>query len=171
MPIVPSFSIGSVNTGATTDATAIVLQDTSTGSDVAIVSRQILLYSVQNALLVPAIPWAYPTPNPFTINPLTKDIGLNVIVNWLNSGGIPIYTASLIVAFTGFGEQFYYNLIQTESASPGILQDTNYQNYKATLRNYLDSAVLSISIGQNLGNAQQSILQAQYLVTNSDKYY
>jgi hypothetical protein len=171
MALSPSIQVGSVNTGATVDPTAIIVTDNSTGSDGAITSRQILLYTVQNALLTAALPWAYPTPNPITINPLGIDIALNVVANWLNVSGTVLYTTSLIVPFTGFGEQFYYNLIQTESSSPGILQDVNYQNYKATLRNYLDSAVQSISIGQNLGNAQSMILKENYLTTNSNLFY
>lgn len=170
MPIVPNVSLGSVNTGATIDPSAIIAQDLSTGSDVAIVSRQILLYTVQNTQLVAAIPWPLAT-NPITINPLTQDIALNIVVNWLDGSGNILYTFSVIQAFTGYGEQFYYNLIQTETSSPGILQDVNYQNYKATLRNYLDSAVQSISIGQNLGNAQAMILKENYLVKNSNLYY
>jgi hypothetical protein len=171
MALSPAISISSVNTGGTTDPTAIIIDDISTGSDSAIASRSIALYTVANALLVPAIPWVYPTPNPITVNPLTTDIALNVIVTWLNSAGAVLYTASAIVAFTGFGEQFWYSLTQTESSSPGILQDINYQNYKGTLRNYLDGAVQSISVGQNLGNSQAQILKEIYLVANSNIYY
>lgn len=170
MPIVPNVTFGSVNTGTTLDPSAIIAQDVSTGSDVAIVSRQILLYTVQAAQLVSAIPWPLAT-NPITINPLTQDIALNCVINWLDVSGNILYTFSAIQAFTGYGEQFYYNLTQTETSSPGILQDVNYQNYKATLRNYLDSAVQSISIGQNLGNAQAMILKENYLVKNSNLYY
>lgn len=170
MALAPSFSMGSVNNGATIDPTAIILTDTSTGSDGAIASRQILLYTVQNALLVAAIPWPLAT-NPITINPLTQDIALNLVVNWLDGSGNILYTFSAIQAFTGYGENFAYNLIQTEESSPGILQDVNYQGYVNTLNNYLVSAVRAISVGQSLKNAQLMILKEQYLVTNSNRYY
>lgn len=171
MAIIQSFSIGSVNTGATIDDTAIILTDTSTGSDGNISSRSIALYTAANVLLVPPISWAYPSPNPITINPLTTDIALNIIVTWLSAGGAVLYTASQIAAFTGFGENFNYNLIQTETSSPGILQDVNYQNYVSTLNNYLTNAVKAISIGQSIGNAQAMILKENALVTNSNLYY
>lgn len=172
MPLSPAISIGSVNTSATTDPTAIVVTDESTGSDGAIASRQILVYNNAGALVgSPPYIWAYPTPNPVTINPLTVDLAVNVVVNWLDGSGNVLYTTSLLAACTGFGEQFFYNLIQTESSSPSILQDVNYQQYKGTLRNYLDSAVQAISVGQSIGNAQQMILKEQYLVTNSNLYY
>lgn len=171
MPIVPSFSIGSVNTGATIDPTAIILTDTSTGSDGSIASRSISLYTAANVLLVPPISWTYPTPNPFTINPLTQDIALNVVVTYLNSSGTVLYTVSGIAAFTGYGENFNYGLIQTETSSPGILQDVNYQNYVNTLNNYLTNAVKAISVGQSIGNAQAMILKESYLVANSNLYY
>lgn len=170
MALTPSIQIGSVNTGATIDPSAIIITDNSTGSDGAIASRQILLYTVQNALLVAAIPWPLAT-NPITINPLTQDIALNTVVNWLDGSGNILYTFSAIQAFTGYGENFAYNLIQTEESSPGILQDVNYQGYVNTLNNYLVSAVRAISVGQSLKNAQLMILKEQYLVTNSNRYY
>lgn len=170
MPLVPSFLIGSVNTGATIDASAIILTDNSTGSDGAIASRLISLYTVQNVLLVPPIPWPLAT-NPITINPLTTDLALNIIVTWLDSGGSVLYTLGQIAPFTGNGENFYYSLTQTESASPGILQDLNYQSYRTALRNYLDAAVQAISIGQSLSNSQAMILKENYLVVNKNLYY
>jgi hypothetical protein len=170
MPLSPAFTVGSVNNGATIDPTAIILTDTSTGSDGSIASRSIALYTVQNALLIPAVAWPLAT-NPITINPLTTDIALNIVITWLNSSGSVLYTASQIAPFTGNGEFFYYNLTKTESSSPGILQDVNYQQYRTTLRNYLDAAVQAISIGQNLGNSQAMILKENYLVTNSNLYY
>lgn len=171
MALSPAISISSVNNGGTTDPTAIIVLDSSTGSDGAIASRSISLYTAANALLVPAIPWAYPTPNPITINPLTTDVALNVVVVWLNNVGAVLYTASAIAAFTGYGENFYYQLTQTESSSPGILQDVNYQQYRTTLRNYLDAAVQAISIGQSIGNSQSMILKENYLVANQNLYY
>jgi len=172
MSFSPSFQISSFNTGGTIDPTAVILVDNSTGSDGNIASRKILFYSVQGALAVPAIPWPLAT-NPITVNPLSQDVALTVLVQWLDGSGNVLYSFTIQAAFTGYGEQFWYNLIQTESASPTILQDVNYQNYKGTLRNYLDSAVKSISIGGSvgLGNAQGSILQEQYLVTNSNLFY
>lgn len=170
MPLSPAFTINSVNTGGTIDPTAIILQDTSTGSDGAIVSRSISLFTVQNVLLAPPIPWPLAT-NPITINPLTTDLALNIIVTWLDSGGAVLYTLGQIAAFTGYGEQFNYNLIQTETSSPGILQDVNYQNYVNTLNNYLTNAVKAISVGQSLGNSEAMILKEIFLVKNSNLYY
>lgn len=170
MPLSPAFLIGSVNTGATIDPTAILLTDSSTGSDGAITARTISLYTVQNNLLVSVIPWPLASTT-ITINPLTQDIALNVLVNWVDSGGASLYNLGQIAAFTGYGEQFNYNLIQTETSSPGILQDVNYQNYVNTLNNYLINAVKAISIGRNLGNAEAMILKETYLVQNSNLYY
>lgn len=170
MPLVPSFLIGSVNTGATINPSSIVLTDNSTGSDGAITARTISLYTVQNNLLVAVIPWPLAS-TAITINPLTTDIALNVLINWVDSGGSSLYNLGQIAAFTGYGEQFKYNLIQTETSSPGILQDVNYQNYVNTLENYLVNAVKAISIGQNLGNAEAMILKETYLVQNANLYY
>lgn len=172
MAITPSISIGSVNTGATTDPTAIVVTDTSTGSDGSIASRKIYVYNNTGALVGDSpYTWAYPTPNVLTINPLTQDLAINVVVNWLDGSGNVLYQTALLAACTGYGENEYYSIIQTESSNPSILKDTNYQQYKGSLRNYLDSAVQAISVGQSIGNAQQMIIKEQYLITNGNDYY
>lgn len=176
MALSPAFTCVSFNTplinpslGGTVDPSAMILADTSSGSDVNIASRKILLYDYQNNLFG-SFAWPLAS-NPFTINPLTQDIALNVVIQWLDVSGNVLYTANQILPFTGYGEQFKYGLIQTEVTNEGILQDVNYQSYFNTLSNYLDGAIQAIIIGQSIGNSQSQIVKEKFLVINSNNYY
>lgn len=161
MPFVPSFTAI-----ATIDPTAIQFLDTSTGSDGAIVSRQILIYNTTQQLLVPAITWAYPIPNPFTVNPLQQDGAFNIVVNWLNSAGTAIYTTSIINDFVGFLQQFWYQLTQYETSNPNIIQDTNYYYSKLKLICEILSANNAITTGNDVFGSQSCIQRAIYLMQN-----
>jgi hypothetical protein len=165
MPFVPAFTIAQ-----TIDPSAIVLQDTSTGSDGAIASRQILLYTTFNTLLVPAIAWPLAT-NPITINPLQQDYGLSVTINWLNSAGGVIYTNSQIFAFCQYGEQFYSNLTRQQTSQPNIVNDKVYYPDKFILRDLLDSAYLAIGQMADIQSAQNCILLYQQMIQNQTLYF
>ena len=168
MPIIPSFSINAI---ANPSPAAITLVDTSTGSDGAIASRQVLIYSITNTLLFPAQAWAYANPS-IVLSLLTQDTAANVIVNWLAADGVTIlYTTSQIFAFKNFSEQFYYSLIQDMAANPNIIIDTNFWENLFTLRLQLDNASLAISTGQDIYAAQNCIGQAIYMVQNHQLFW
>ena len=165
MPLVPSFTIG-ININPSN----IIITDTSTGSDVAITDRKILLYTVTNILLT-TLDFPLSAGSSITIAPLTQDVALNVVVNWVNVAGGILYTSSQIYAFTGFSEAYYYGLTQAEASNPGIIQSQTYYQKKSELRTFLDDAPQSINIGNDLGNAQAAILRAQFIIINADKWF
>lgn len=167
MPIVPSFSINAV---AQINPAAIALVDTSTGSDTAIVSRQVLLYEIDNSLLVPSISWPY-AQSSLTVTPLTQDIALNVDVNWLDIGGNILYQYTQIYVFTGYSEQFMYGLTQNQTANPNIVLDVEYYNNKERLRCELDAAVQAINVGHDIYSAQSCINRASYMITNQNLFF
>lgn len=163
MPFVPSFTIT-----PTGNAAAFVVADTSTGSDGAITDRQILLYNSANALIVPAIDFPLSAGASITIAPLANDQALNVVVNWLNSGGAAIYTTSLIFAFVQYGLQFLQQLTQTQISNPLIINDTGWINAKFTIFEEIQSALNAINVGQSLFAAQSCILRYTYIITNQN---
>lgn len=159
---------------ATTDTPDVfVLTDTSTGSDANLTGRQVFLYQADNTLLVPVINWPIGD-STIEINQLTQDYALNILVVWTSSDPLPspsTYTYSQIYAFTGFGEQFYYQLTQNQTSTPDIIQDTNYFNSKMILRVELDSATQAINVGSDLYSAQGCITRYQYLIQNSNYFF
>lgn len=143
------------------------LQDVSTGSDVAIASRNIYLYLVDNSLFTGA-PISFPLSAGSSISPaiLTQDFATSITVNWVDSGGNVLYTISQLFVFTGYLEWFFYGLVQQIAANNSILNDTVFVGNWGKLRTLIDSANQSISIGGSIYNSQSMILLAQNMVTN-----
>lgn len=168
MPLAPSFSINATNP---VNPAQIVLVDTSTGADAAIVSRQVLFNLASNSLFVPAQPWALAAAS-ITYGILTNDLALNVTVNWLAGDGVTVlYSSSQIYAFTNFSELFYYGLTQTESSSPLTVQGENFYRNKELLRLYLDSAKQAIAVGADLYSAQSCIQKAIFMCQQHQIYF
>ena len=169
MAIVPSFTAVPSTSG---DATALILQDTSTGSDGAIVSRQINLYQTDNSQLTGnPIGWAYPSPNPITINPFTQDCAIQITINWLNSGGATLYTASLLYDATFYAELFYATLTRNQSSNFSVTADTNYYSNKGKLRGLIDSANQAISIMSDIFSAETCISLYQNMINNQNDFF
>jgi hypothetical protein len=161
MPLSPSFSIA-----VSADPSAITLEDTSTGSDVNIVARQITLTKSDGTPLATDIPWPLVV-NPITINPLTIDIALSILVEWIDINNVVVNSISQIYAFTGYGEDEFYSLIQTMSSNPtDYLRDTVFMENFYKLRSLLDAAGFAISTAGDLGGAQNVINQSNDLIQN-----
>jgi hypothetical protein len=168
MPLVPNFTVAQ-----TTDPSQLLLTDTSTGSDVAITDRKILLFNSAGNQ-IPGSPFDWPIADAsITIAPLTADLALNIQVDWNNSGGVALYTKSLLFAAVQFAEQFYYNLTQQQSATTNlsILNDLPYFENKSNLRTFIDSAVQAIAVGSDIFSAQFCISLYQQLLNNPNLYF
>lgn len=168
MPIAPAFSINAIQP---ISPSTINLVDLSTGSDAAISSRQILLYQIDNTLLTSPITWPY-SASSISIAPLTQDIAVNVVVNWLAVDGVTVlYTSSQIFGFKNYSEQFYYSLIQAQTAQPNVIIDVNYITNLMQLRVYLDSVFQAISVGQDIYAAESIIQKAIYMVQQHQLFF
>ena len=145
MALTPSFSIyqtlgfpGTVN-----------LQDTSTGTDVAVISRQVFLITSQATYLVPTgtttnyIAWILSNAS-ISINALTKDYSLQIVVNWLNVGGAVLYTASQVVNFEMYNADFEYSLIYDEASGLASLNSTLFSRSQSFI--FLSTAFASSSV-------------------------
>lgn len=167
MPLVPSFTVA-----PTSVAGAILFTDTSTGSDVSVTDRKILLYNNAGNPVVPAIDW--PIANATTTIPsLPADIALNITVNWNNSGGTPLYNKSQLFAMTQYAEQFFYSLTQQQAATTNlnILNDLPYFTNKSKLRTLIDSANQAISVGMDIYSSAFCISIYQQMLNNPNLYF
>ena len=166
MALTPSFVVSNNNV----NTNQFTVTDTSTGADPNVVDRQILIYLSDNSLFATIdFPLAYGSSISPTI--LTQDFTCNMTINWLDSGGVILYTSSQIGIFTGFLEWFYYSLTQTLASKPNIANDTEwYYNY-SKLRTFIDSATQAIQVGLSVFNAQNMILMGQYLETNQQLFF
>ena len=146
-----------------------VVTDTSVGSDVLIVDRQILIFQANGSLLVPAIDFPLSAGSSITLSPLTQDLAANIVVNWNYTNPVPpAYSTSLLWAFNQYGEQFFYSLIQNISSSPPtqILNDTNYLINLYTFRVLLNAAVKAVTTGSDQGGSQNCINLYNLMITN-----
>lgn len=167
MALVPSFTVAQ-----TSVASQLFLTDTSTGSDGAITTRKILLYNSAGNLVVPAIDWPIANAS-ITIAPLTADIALNIIVNWNNSGGTPLYTKSQLFPVRQYAEQFEYSLIQQLAATTNlsILNDFPFFQNLSKLRTLIDSEEQAIEVGADIFSAQFCVSLYQQLLNNPNLYF
>lgn len=167
MPLVPSFTVAS-----TSNAAALLLTDTSTGSDVAIVDRKILLYNAAGNPYVPPIDWPI-AQSSITISPLTADTALNIIIDWNDNTGTALYTKSQLFAATQYAEQFEYSLIQQMAATTNlsILNDFPFFQNLSKLQTLIDSEVQAIEVGADIFSSQFCVSLAQQLLNNPNLYF
>lgn len=166
MSLVPNFSIG-----VTSDPSACVLTDISTGSDVAITDRKISLYDVSNNVFGSS-PYDWPlASSTITINPLQKDKAILILVTWVNSSGVVLYTLGQIFAFVGYAEQFFSGLTRNQVSMPTIVSDQQYYQNKSKLRVLIDSAVKAIANMNDIFSAQNCIDLYTPLIQNPTFYF
>lgn len=168
MPLVPSFTVAS-----TSNAAALLLTDTSTGSDGAVTDRQILIFNAAGAQITGS-PFDWPIANAsITITPLHADQALNIQIDWNNSSAVPLYTKSQLFAAVQYAEQFFYSLTQQQAATTNlnILNDFPYYSNKSKLRTLIDSALQAIAVGVDIFSSQFCISIYQQMLNNPNLYF
>jgi hypothetical protein len=175
MPLTPNFST-SQQAGLPSD---VIITDTSTGSDVAIVERRVYLvnyageYVVADGTTTDYTVWPL-AQSSISIDCLTADTALTVTVNWVDVSGVTLYTKTVLAGFTLYNETFYYSLTQGQAAvsNPSyILQDTTYFQNKSKLRSLIDSGDQAVTLGYDITSAQTCYDLATFMVTNQNNYF
>lgn len=154
----------------------ITLTDTSTGSDGAIASRRVYLqtalgnYLVQSGTTTSYEVWAYAN-STITLNVLDKDYALNVLVQWLDSGGNVLYSKQYLRGFTLYNNTFNYGLTQMLTAQPANFNSKYFFNNKIALTVEMDSGDQALELASDIFGAQrcydratQIRLDSQYLL-------
>lgn len=172
MPLTPNFST-SQQAGLPSN---VIITDTSTGSDVAIVSRRVFLvnyageYVVADGTTTNYTPWPL-AQSSISIDCLSADAALSVTVNWVDAGGVTLYTKTTLAGFTLYNLTFYYSLTQGQAAisNPSyILQDNTYFQNKSKLKTLIESGNNAITLGYDITSAQICYDLATNLVTNQN---
>jgi hypothetical protein len=175
MPFVQNFTT-SQQAGLPSD---VIITDTSTGSDGAIVSRRVFLtnyageYVVADGTTTNYTVWPL-AQSSISIDCLTQDTALTVTVNWVDAGGVTLYTKTSLAGFTLYNETYYYSLTQGQAAvgNPSyILQDNNYFQNKSKLRCLIDSGNQAVTLGYDITSAQECYDLASFMVTNQNNYF
>lgn len=175
MPFVPNFTT-SQQAGLPSN---VIITDASTGSDVAIVARRVYLvnyageYVVASGTTTNYTPWPL-AQSSISIDCLTQDTALTVTVDYVDAGGVALYTKTILAGFTLFNETFYYSLTQGQAAvgNPSyILQDNQFFQNKSKLRVLIDSGDQAVTLGYDITSAQVCYDLATVMVTNQNFYF
>lgn len=164
---------GDFSISVSSDPSQIILQDTSTGSDPNLTDRTINIYKSDGTLLTASIDWPIANSS-ITINPLSRDYALNIVVIWTSSATLPppsTYIKGYIYSFVGFGQQYSNTLLEFLATNQQLVNDQGWYTNFMILLLEIQNAQNAISVGANLGNAQAAILRYQKLITNANLYF
>jgi hypothetical protein len=172
MPFVPNFT-ASQYSGT---PSIITLTDTSTGSDVTIVSRRVYLLQANGTFLVPTgnttdyILWDLVDPS-ISIDVLSQDSALSITVQWMNAGNTVVTSKTISFAFTAYNETFYYGLTESQVANSNLTASTNWYQTKLILRVEIDSADQAITFASDIYSAQAALNRATFISTNQSYFF
>lgn len=168
MALTPNFST-SQTVG---ESSKITFTDTSTGSDGSIASRRIYLQTATGVYLVESgTPtdyevWVY-ADSTITLDLLDKDYALNVLVQWLDSGGTVLYSKQLLLGFTLYNNTFNYGLTQMLTANPNNFNSKAFFQNKIALTVEMDSGDQALELASDIFGAQRCYDRATQIRLNS----
>ena len=172
MPFVQNFSAGQ----SPTSPNIIVLVNSSTGVDAAIVSQRIYITDSEGNPVVPTgtsttyILWSV-SDLTISVNVLTTDQALSIRVDLLNVSNTVLYTLTQQFCFDMYNRQFLYQLVQMQGLVPNIVQDNNYFSNLAQLWTNILGAENAITVGDDISASQNCLNRATYMMQNQSLYF
>jgi len=173
MALTPNFSSSeSLSTLAN-----ITFLDTSTGAYLTITTRRIYVRLANENWLTTASEsttsayesWSY-ADSSITLGLLTESTTANVTVEWY-AGATLTYTKTILTIWDLYDYVFAFELIQSQTATPGIIQDDNYyQNFFKFITN-LWSAEAAVTYGDDLYSSQSALNVNQNMINNESNYF
>lgn len=172
MPFTQNFTVAQT----ALNPSLVIVSDTSTGVDANIAQRRIYFKNSSGEFVVPVgtttdyVEWVLVN-NPINIDLLTKDQALEVKVDWLSAGGTILYTLTQKYCFSQNSKQFLYYLIQLQSLTFNVIQDTNYWGNVALLWTNIIGAINAVEIADDIYASQVCLDRAAYLASNQEKFF
>ena len=172
MALIPNFTV-SQTAGL---PSVININDNSTGSDVAVSSRQIFIQTNIGSYLVPTgtttnyIVWALANTS-IVLDILNKDYAINITVNWLDVNGAILYTKTSLNLFTLYLKSFFYSLTQYQASNLSITQNTSYYESKSKLWGFIKGAEVAISLGNDISGAQLQLDAGSQMINNEKLFF
>lgn len=173
---------GSFEITQTSDITSLVVTDTSSYSSEGqgtFSGRQIRLYKVDTTTLVPTgtittyIDFPFSAGSSITITGvLLTDYSLSANVVWLSNSPQPgsVYTATEVVTFDNYINDFLYGKVQQLAANNTLLNDTNWYTSLTKVYNEKENAVQATLFADQFA-AQAAINRAFYLINNENLFF
>jgi hypothetical protein len=172
MPLTPAFT---TSQSALTPA-SVTATDTATGSDAAVTKRRIYFQTQAGTYLVVSgtttsyEAWALAdTSKAWVI--LDTDQALSITVQWLSAADAILYTLTQVFCFSQYNKNKFYELVQLQSITPGVLQDSNYFSNMAEYWMNITGAIQAIEIGADVAASQNCLDRATNMLDNSNYYF
>lgn len=172
MAFVPSISVSQL--AATPNIVSVT--DDSTGSDMAIVSRQIYVQTAAGTYLVPSgtttdyTAWALVLTT-IPLNILTEDQCVNIVVNWLDVNGATLYTYENQYPLAQYNKQFLPYLVSAQGLTPGIVQDSNYSGNIAAFWSDVVAGINQVNFARDIAGGQNCFNRATNMRLNQNLYF
>jgi hypothetical protein len=152
--------------------------DISTGSDSGLTERRIYCRLANgNWLLaggVQSTTEAYTTwpiaDSSITIALLVQSTVASVRVDWL-TGATVTYTKTHLTIWNLYDYVFYFGLIQSQTATPTIVSDTNYYNNCFIFITNIFNSESAVTYGNDLYSSNSALLKNQWLINNANNYF
>lgn len=155
----------------------VLFTDTSAGSDGGLTSRRIYCRLANGNWLTTAgesTTEAYETwpiaDSAITLSLLTKSTTSSVTVKWMTAT-VATYTKIILTEWDLFDYLFAFELIQSQTATPSIVNDTNYYSNFFTFITNLWNSETAVTIGDDLYSSQSALDKNQYMIDNSNYYF
>jgi hypothetical protein len=172
MPLTTSFSVSQ----PAGDASVVILEDTSTGTDGTVTARRVYLQKWDGTYLTPTgndedyVEWEIGEET-IEIDALDKDYALNIIILWVDTNGSALYTDSEKIGCTQFNENFDYQLTQLMSGNPLLVNDGRFFHNKSELRTLIDSGNKAVELVSDISGAQQCYDRATAMRLNASALF
>jgi hypothetical protein len=155
----------------------VILTDTSTGSDTNVTQRRIYFTDYNGNPIIPSgattpyVQWNISDAT-ITVNLLPTDMALNVRVDWLDVSNNVLYTTNTNYCFAQNSLNFFYsNLIQPQSETYNIVQDTNYFSNCAIFWINIIGAQQSVIIGNDITASQACLNRTLFMIQNQADFF
>lgn len=177
MAIVQNFSASQV-LGASNE---ILLTDTSTGADVAVVSRRVYLtdkdgnYYTEGTTPSTTVAYStwgnFPGTTTLILDVLTADKCLNVRVDWVNVSGTVLYTKTTLTLFYLYARTYRIFLVKSQSSNTKLPDRANFYYNSIRLNCSIQEAITSVEDMSDIASAQAALIRAKKLIDNPSYFY
>ncbi len=174
MPLTPNFS----SSESLASPNLITFSDTSTGTDNTLTTRRVYV-RLANGNYVTAgatqsstsayTSWNYSDPS-ITIDLITQSTPADVTVEWY-AGSTLVYSKTILMLWDLYDYLFAYEEIQSQTATPTIISDSNYYSNFFRFITNIWCAENCVTVGSDLYSSQSILNVNQNMINNATIYF
>ncbi len=156
----------------------ITVTDTSTGSDVAVTVRHLIIQDAFGNYLTgdgtvnynvwPIVNLSITLP---LLTELIGDTAANVLTQWLDVNGVVLYSDNNNYPFPNWGKNFFVYLVQNQGLTPGVYQDLTYSGNLAVFWANLQAGINQVEFGNDPAGAQNCFNRTNQMRLNENTYF